>query len=77
MILCLDIYDKCIESWKPMKKIIVALSLYLIVCLLTFILPGSDGYNTIGWKLLIGQIYAIPILIISIAISLSLKKKLY
>ncbi|MBM7663623.1 hypothetical protein JOC25_000079 [Solibacillus kalamii] len=39
-------------------------------------LPASDGYNTIGWKLLIGQIYAIPVLIIAFLISFFLHRRL-
>ncbi|MEK5080770.1 DUF4017 family protein [Solibacillus sp. FSL W7-1436] len=58
-----------------MKKII-PISVYLIVCLIAVILPASDGYNTIGWKLLIGQVYAIPALFIAILISVFLNKKL-
>lgn len=59
-----------------MKKIIVPLLVYLIVCIIAVMLPASDGYNTIGWKLLIGQIYAIPVLIIAFLISFILHRRL-
>ncbi|OUZ39118.1 DUF4017 family protein [Solibacillus sp. FSL K6-1781] len=59
-----------------MKKIIVPLLVYLIVCIIAVMLPASDGYNTIGWKLLIGQIYAIPVLIIAFLISFFLHRRL-
>ena len=59
-----------------MVKIILPVFVYLIVCIIAVLLPASDGYNTIGWKLLIGQIYAIPALIVAIAVSLFLNKRL-
>ncbi len=39
-------------------------------------LPASEGYDTMSWKLLVGQIYALPILFIAILFSLILNKKL-
>lgn len=33
---------------------------YVIVLIIALILPASEGYNTFVWKLIIGQIYAIP-----------------
>ncbi|MEK4699351.1 DUF4017 family protein [Solibacillus sp. FSL R7-0668] len=59
-----------------MKKILLPLAAYLVVCLIAILLPASDGYNTIGWKLLVGQIYAIPALIIGILITFFMNKKL-
>lgn len=56
-------------------KIIIPLLVYSIVCIVAVMLPASDGYNTIGWKLLVGQIYAIPVLIIAILFSLFLNKR--
>ena len=51
-----------------MKKIIEPVLIYLLVCLITLLLPASEGYDTIGWKLLVGQIYAIPAFIVAIVI---------
>lgn len=48
---------------------------YLIVCIICTTLPASEGYNSVGWKLFIGQIYAIPMLIIVSIIMFILKKK--
>ena len=48
-----------------MKKIIPPVLAYLAVCIIVIFLPASDGYNTVGWKLYVGQIYAIPVLIIA------------
>lgn len=59
-----------------MKKILLPLAAYLVVCLIAILLPASDGYNTIGWKLLVGQIYAIPAFIIAIFITFFMNKKL-
>lgn len=55
-------------------KTIIPLLAYSIVCIISVMLPASDGYNAIDWKLLIGQIYAIPVLIIAILITLFLDK---
>lgn len=58
-----------------MKKIIPPLLAYLIVCVIAIVIPASEGYNTVGWKLLIGQIYAIPTLLIVAIISYYFNKK--
>lgn len=47
-----------------MKNIIPALFVYFIVCVIVIILPASDGYNTVSWKLFVGQVYAIPIFLV-------------
>lgn len=44
-----------------MKNITPALVLYIIVCVIAMIAPASQGYNHVGWKLFVGQAYAIPI----------------
>ena len=49
-------------------KMILALLVYFIVCIVSLFLPVAEGYDTFGWKLLIGQIYAIPSSIIFILI---------
>lgn len=58
-----------------MMKNILPLIVYLFVCLIAVFLPASDGYHTIGWKLLIGQMYAIPALIVTILVFLFLNKR--
>ncbi|MGE6541019.1 DUF4017 family protein [Bacillus luti] len=47
-----------------MKNIIPALFVYFIVCVIVITLPASNGYNTVGWKLFVGQVYAIPIFLV-------------
>ena len=51
---------------KFMLKIILPILIYIIVCVASIFLPSSEGYDTILWKLLVGQVYAIPSLIITI-----------
>lgn len=46
-----------------MKYIVSPSIAYAIACLAVVLLPASEGYDTIGWKLFIGQVYAIPVLI--------------
>ena len=58
-----------------MKYIISPLLAYLIVCIIGVLIPASEGYNTVVWKLFVGQIYAIPVLIISALVSLYVYKK--
>ena len=58
-----------------MMKTFIPLLAYSIVCIIAVMLPASDGYNAIGWKLLIGQIYAIPVLIVVILVSIFLNKR--
>lgn len=59
-----------------MKKVIISsLLVYVVVCILSLILPSSDGYNEIGWKLLVGQIYAIPAFVGSFLFYLLSNKK--
>lgn len=58
-----------------MKNIIPALVLYIIVCIIAMIAPASEGYNQVGWKLFIGQAYAIPIFLITAIITFYINKK--
>lgn len=58
-----------------MKKINPPLLAYLIVCLIAILIPASEGYNTVGWKLFVGQIYAIPTLLLVTFISYYVNKK--
>ncbi|WP_102692245.1 DUF4017 family protein [Rummeliibacillus pycnus] len=58
-----------------MKTILAPLLAYLLVCLLAIVAPASDSYDTISWKLLVGQLYAIPVLIVVLFITYFVKKK--
>lgn len=58
-----------------MKKIMLPLFVYLVVCTAGVLGPASDGYDSIGWKLLIAQIYAIPLLISVITVTYVMNKK--
>ncbi len=57
-------------------KILIPVLIYIVVCLVMLMLPASEGYDTMSWKLLVGQIYALPILFIAILFSIILNKKL-
>ncbi|HLR65407.1 MAG TPA: DUF4017 family protein [Pseudogracilibacillus sp.] len=57
------------------KYIIFPILIYLIVCIIAIILPAADGYNVVTWKLLVGQVYAIPILMISSFIAYFIYKR--
>ncbi|QOY38724.2 DUF4017 family protein [Anaerobacillus isosaccharinicus] len=48
---------------------------YLIVNLIAVSIPASEGYDSFGWKLLVGQIYAIPVLIVAVLVSLKLQSQ--
>lgn len=58
-----------------MKNIIPALLVYFIACVIAIIIPASEGYNAVGWKLFVGQVYAIPIFLITAIITLYMNKK--
>ncbi|MCM3118224.1 DUF4017 family protein [Neobacillus sp. MER 74] len=58
-----------------MKNLIPPLLAYLIVCIISVIVPASEGYNTVSWKLYVGQIYAIPVLIIAALVTFLVNKK--
>ncbi|WP_050614282.1 DUF4017 family protein [Bacillus testis] len=47
-----------------MRLMIPPLIAYIIVCVIAVFIPASEGYHTILWKLTIGQIYALPTLLI-------------
>ncbi|MBV7507366.1 DUF4017 family protein [Bacillus sp. sid0103] len=59
-----------------MKKIIPPILSYIIVCIIAVFFPASEGYNNVGWKLFVGQIYAIPVLIVVALVTFYLNKKL-
>lgn len=58
-----------------MKKVIYPLAVYIIVCMIAVLLPASEGYNTFSWKLFVGQLYAIPALLIVVITQLFIYKK--
>ncbi|KGA98358.1 hypothetical protein AJ85_04170 [Alkalihalobacillus alcalophilus ATCC 27647 = CGMCC 1.3604] len=47
-----------------MKNLLPALFMYVVVCIIAVLLPAPEGYNTFFWKLIVGQVYAIPAFII-------------
>lgn len=57
------------------RYIIFPLFAYIIVCVISILIPASEGYNEVGWKLFIGQVYAIPALVVTGFISYLLYRK--
>ncbi|MFD1427018.1 DUF4017 family protein [Kroppenstedtia sanguinis] len=57
------------------KYIVFPLLTYVILCIVAVLMPASEGYNAISWKLFVGQIYAIPVFIVTALISYVLYKK--
>ncbi|MDG0962246.1 DUF4017 family protein [Bacillus paranthracis] len=47
----------------------------MIVCVIAMIAPASQSYNHAGWKLFVGQAYAIPIFLITAIITFYINKK--
>ncbi|HDR7426430.1 TPA: DUF4017 family protein [Bacillus toyonensis] len=39
------------------------------------IVPASEGYNSISWKLFVGQAYAIPIFLITAVFTFYINRK--
>lgn len=61
---------------KVKRYIITPFIVYFIVCIVAFLLPVSDSaYNEISWKLFVGQVYAIPVLIVAAVISYYLYRR--
>lgn len=59
-----------------MKTVLPALITYVVVVIISLFLPASEGYNSIGWKLFVAQMYAIPaVLIVSMITSFIRTKK--
>lgn len=58
-----------------MKKLILPLLAYVLICVLVVLAPASTGYETLGWKLLVGQMYAIPAFIVVMLFSFYVDKK--
>jgi predicted transporter len=48
---------------------------YVAVCVIAILLPASEGYNVIQWKLLVGQLYAIPVFIVALIVTVVVKKR--
>ncbi|MCU7667706.1 DUF4017 family protein [Bacillus thuringiensis] len=44
----------------------ISLFLYFFVLVIGLLIPASEGYNTIVWKLVIGQALALPVFLISL-----------
>lgn len=56
--------------WMP------AIMMYGLICLMGIMLPASQGYDTMSWKLFVVQIYAIPIALIVLTITFFRHRKM-
>ncbi|OCS89230.1 DUF4017 family protein [Caryophanon latum] len=56
-------------------KFIIPISVYVIICIIAVMLPASDGYDSFGWKLFVGQLYALPALAIAALLCLLFIKR--
>lgn len=76
VILGRELIENSYKGVLTVKKYIISPILaYIIVCVISILMPASDGYNVIGWKLFVGQIYAIPVFIVAALISFFAYKK--
>lgn len=57
------------------KYIILPLFAYVVVCIIAVLIPASEGYDVVSWKLFVGQFVAIPVLIITALISFFVYKR--
>lgn len=58
-----------------MNAIRPAIYVYLIVCVIAILVPASEGYGNIAWKLFVGQIFALPAFFIAALISIRIKRR--
>ena len=58
-----------------MKLFRPAIIAYAIACVIIVLLPVSEGYDNLAWKLLVGQIFALPTFFIVALISNRMRKK--
>lgn len=56
-------------------KNLLPVIVYVLVLIIVVKLPTSQGYDELIWKLLIGQVYAIPVFLITLFITHILSKK--
>lgn len=58
------------RTLTALNVITIALIGYLLVLIVCLFLPAAEGYNHITWKLLIGQVYALPVFIVLLVLLL-------
>ncbi|WP_066070942.1 DUF4017 family protein [Neobacillus soli] len=50
-----------------MNKWTISMAVYVIVCVIAVFSKASEGYDVWSWKLLVGQVFAIPLTLIVFA----------
>ncbi|MFS0782563.1 DUF4017 family protein [Bacillus sp. 1P06AnD] len=58
-----------------MKIFAVPVLIYVLVCAIVLLLPASDGYQSLSWKLFAAQAYALPAFILSLILVFLWKKR--
>lgn len=58
-----------------MNKYIFLGIVYFYTTCLTLLLPSSEGYENLVWKLSVGQLYSIPVTIVIFLLFLYIQKK--
>ncbi|TMW73723.1 DUF4017 family protein [Alteribacter natronophilus] len=58
-----------------MRKIAIALIVYVTACFAVLLIPASEGYDTLLWKLFAGQLYAVPVFILTCFLLFLLERK--
>ncbi|MGP1908381.1 DUF4017 family protein [Metabacillus sp. JX24] len=64
---------------KILEIIMLPVLVYLVICLVGLLIPSGSpegsGYDTVGWTLLVVQVYAVPGFLIAMMVSLFANRK--
>ncbi|MEM5018325.1 DUF4017 family protein [Metabacillus indicus] len=64
---------------KFLEIFMLPVVVYLVICFIGLLIPpGSpegSGYDTVGWTLLVVQVYAVPGFLIALMVSLFVNRK--
>lgn len=64
---------------KFLEIIMPPVVVYLVICFIGLLIPAGSpegsGYNTVGWTLLVVQVYAVPGFLIALTVSLFANRK--
>ncbi|MEK3808110.1 DUF4017 family protein [Metabacillus sp. SLBN-84] len=59
---------------KLLEVIMPPVAVYLVICLFGLLIPSGSpegsGYDTVGWTLIVVQVYAVPGFLIALMVSL-------
>lgn len=70
------IWSKAIKTGGlSMKYVKPALIVYVLACIVIFMLPTSEGYEGYSWRFLVGQVFAIPLFLFTTLVTAFLYKR--